>query len=140
MAAMPEVAAADTVSACLAAGDASWPAAVLAVRFAAAVDWVRTASTFGAAVVLTTGRSKETVAVGAAVTARAAWAEPDSVEAETPAVVSAAVAGRPMLRMSPEAAATTAAWRPTVPAFALTALDIASKGLVRTVCARWRAE
>src|SRR6478752_531533 len=137
MAAMPEVAA-ETVSAALAAGAASRPAA--AARSAGAVDWGRTASTFGAAVVLTTGRSKETVAVGAAVTASAVCAEPDSVDAETPAVVSAAFAGRPMLRIRPDAAATTAAWRPTVPAFALTALDTASRGLVRTVCARWRAE
>src|SRR6478609_2806073 len=136
---MPEVAAEETASTACPALDASWPAAV-AVRSADAVDWVRTVSTFGAAVVLTAGRSKETVAVGAAVTARAVCADPDSVEAETPAVVSAAVAGRPMLRMRPDAAATTAAWRPTVPAFALTALDTASRGLVRTVCARWRAE
>ena len=86
--------------------------------------------------VLTTGRSKETVAVGAAVTARAVCAEPDSVDADTPAVVSAALAGSPMLRIRPVAAAMTAAWRPTVPAFALTAVDTGPNGLVRTVCAR----
>jgi len=46
----------------------------------------------------------------------------------------------PTLRISPDAAAITAAWRPTVPALAVTALDTEFNGFVRTVCARWRAE
>ena len=48
-------------------------------------------------------------------------------------------AGRPMERTSPEAAATTAAWRPTVPALEDTACDTVASGLERTGVARWRA-
>src|SRR5687767_11991340 len=109
-AATPDADAEETVSACLSAAASGTTAAsgaaaveaartLEAVRLSEAVDCARTGAGLGAAVVFTTGRSKETVAVGAAVTARADCADPDSVDAETPAVVSAAVAGRPMLRM-----------------------------------------
>src|SRR6185312_8036069 len=47
-------------------------------------------------------------------------------------------AGTPSVSTRPEAAAMTAAWRPTEPALEETALEIDSNGLVRTGVARCR--
>src|SRR5688572_19911706 len=143
MPARPEVApdpAASTVAALAVTVSAAASAAAAVSSLDCSVDCTATVSMTGAASVVTAGRSNETVAVGAAVTASCAAWDPDSAEAEIPTLASAALAGMPTLRTRPEAAATTAAWRPTVPALALTALDTAPSGFLRTVCARWRAE
>ena len=47
-------------------------------------------------------------------------------------------AGTPKVSTRPDAAAMTAAWRPTDPAFEATAFEMDSNGLVRTGVARWR--
>ena len=52
----------------------------------------------------------------------------------------AAWAGMPAARTRPEAATTTAAWRPTEPALAVTALDSAVNGVTGAVAARRRPE
>ena len=50
----------------------------------------------------------------------------------------AAWAGSPMLMIRPDAAAMTAAWRPTLPALEDTALEMAESGLTLTGAALWR--
>src|SRR5215207_7137055 len=75
------------------------------------------------------------MAVGAAAWASRAEAEVDSRWT----LVSAALAAIPLVRTRPEAAAITAAWRPTPEALSPTALAMTASELVFTAAARCRA-
>ncbi|MCU1573248.1 MAG: hypothetical protein JWO93_1330 [Micrococcaceae bacterium] len=86
---------------------------------------------------VTAERSKAILAVAGADTVRGVTCTAllESVETRS---ADAACAGRPTLRIRPDAAAMTAAWRPTVPAFADTALDSVVSALALPTAARWR--
>jgi hypothetical protein len=90
---------------------------------------------------VTTGLAKEIFTVDAAVTPEASSEFRLSVVPPSDARSTVGVdafAAIPEVRTSPEAAAITAAWRPTPPTLELTAFEMTEIGLVLTTSARWR--
>jgi hypothetical protein len=90
---------------------------------------------------VTLGVAKEIFTVEAAVTAEAScvfWLSVVPASEARSTVGVAALAAMPEVRTSPEAAAITAAWRPTPPTLELTAFVMTEIGLVLTTSARWR--
>ncbi|AOY73834.1 hypothetical protein ARZXY2_4335 (plasmid) [Arthrobacter sp. ZXY-2] len=98
-------------------------------------------STTGAGVVTTTGRSKAIWTVASALRGACTWLASSRVEvgsASRWAGASAAWAAMPLVKTRPDAAAMTAAWRPTPPALSATDLDRTARALVWTGTARRR--
>ena len=137
----PAGAGAAGAAACAAAGAAAPVPAVASAASAGATSWdcTVTSAAAGATVTPGTGVSVRSGPIASAGTC-SGMEDRSSLLVCTSRDVSgpAAVAATPVLSTRPEAAAITAAWRPTLPAL-LTASARADRELLRCTGARWRA-